>query len=140
MGIQEETRLVTLGHTHRLLSKAKTIEQVKIVRDKAKAVSVFLKERGVTLLIQNEAAELKVRTERKLGQMLTEMPKHPPGPDRLLEARDLPPKLRDLGIEQTQSHARSDDDLSNDGLQRTDIETTFGSGLTLNTHHAAGVA
>jgi hypothetical protein len=53
----------------------------------------------------NEAAEFKLRAERKAGEMLREMPKHPPGPakqDPSHDDRD-PPKLEDIGISYSQS-------------------------------------
>ena len=50
-------------------------------------------------------AEIKLRAERKLGEMLAEMEKHPPGPDPINRYHDVtePPKLSDLGITKTQS-------------------------------------
>ena len=38
--------------------------------------------------IQQAAAELKLRAERKLGEMLKEQEKHPPGPDRAHDVTD----------------------------------------------------
>ena len=50
--------------------------------------------------------EIKVRAERRAGQMLAEMPKHPagrPSVNRSHDATDLPPTLDDIGINKTQS-------------------------------------
>lgn len=65
--------------------------------------SLYARERDLGLEAQNYAAEIKIRAERKLGALLAEMPKHPPGPDRSDDVIDLPPKLADLGISKNQS-------------------------------------
>ena len=53
--------------------------------------------------VQNQAAELALRAKRRAGQLLAQIPKHPPGPDRSQAATDLPPKLEDIGVSKTDS-------------------------------------
>lgn len=55
--------------------------------------------------MKNQCAEIKIRAERKAGEMLRERKKHPPGPERKDKLHDVTylPKLEDLGIEKIQS-------------------------------------
>ena len=55
-----------------------------------------------TAEMQNQCAEIKIRAERKAGGMLMEQDLKP-GPKCLHNASNIT-KLKDLGIEQTQSH------------------------------------
>lgn len=59
-----------------LLAKVKTelpecedVEQLVEMRDKAEAMRVFLRQRDAALLSQNDAAEIKLRTERRIGEL-----------------------------------------------------------------------
>ncbi|MFC1924061.1 hypothetical protein ACFLXA_01670 [Chloroflexota bacterium] len=59
------------------------------------------------LEIQNQCAEIKLRAERRAGEILASMEKHPPGPksgDGFQDGTELPPKLSDLGIDKHDSH------------------------------------
>ncbi len=50
-------------------------------------------------------AEIKIRAEKRMGEMLIETEKHPPGPDKKDRSHDVtdPPKLKDIGITKKQS-------------------------------------
>lgn len=83
------------------LDAYRTIDEVKELRDKAEVARLYARERDLGLEAQNYAAEIKIRAERKLGELLVEMPKHPGG----LSDHSTPPpaKLADLGISRDQS-------------------------------------
>jgi hypothetical protein len=54
--------------------------------------------------MQNWCAKIKIRAERRIGELLREIDKHPGAATRLHDETALPPKLEDLGIDKTQSH------------------------------------
>ena len=54
-----------------------------------------------SLVMQNHCAEIKIRAERRAGEMLREMDLH--GGDRKSKLHDATLKLDDLGINRTQS-------------------------------------
>src|SRR5438132_14074852 len=64
---------------------------------------VYLRQAGESLEMRNWCAEIKIRAERRAGELLQEMEKHPPGPDQSEPQTDLPPRLRDLGFSKDQS-------------------------------------
>lgn len=66
------TALINIEHARKLLAQARTLHDVKDVRDKAEAMRVFMKTRVGSLEAQQHAAELKLRAERRLGEMLAE--------------------------------------------------------------------
>jgi N6-adenosine-specific RNA methylase IME4 len=57
------------------LAEATRVEDVKLVRDQAAAVRHLLREQGYARDIQEQAAELKLRAERRLGELLAALPK-----------------------------------------------------------------
>lgn len=99
-----DTALVRFEAARTALAEARSVDEVKDVRDKAEALRLYMRQAGHGLEMQNDVAEIKLRAERRAGDLLGEMEKHPPGPDRLQPATDLPPTLAELGIETTQSH------------------------------------
>lgn len=54
------------------LEKARTIPEIKVIRDQAAVIQNYLKQQNYCLSIQNDAAELKLRAERKLGTVIPE--------------------------------------------------------------------
>ena len=73
------TALTQIGIAQKALMEAKTLDDVKDIRDKAEAIRVYTKQQGGYLEAQNDAAELKIRAERKLGEMLKETVRHEGG-------------------------------------------------------------
>ena len=49
------------------------IDAVKDIRDKAQAIAAYTKQRGDSLEVQNSAAEVKLRAERRMGELLAVM-------------------------------------------------------------------
>jgi N6-adenosine-specific RNA methylase IME4 len=103
----EEVRLARIEAGLSALAEATSVPEVKQIRDKAEAIRLYFQQQVVGLEAQNKAAELKLRAERRLGELLKEMEKRDGGDAsraRLRGATELPPRLQDLGIEKTQAH------------------------------------
>ena len=66
----EDKRLIQIEKSVLALSAARSIEEVKIIRDKAEAIRILMRQQSGCLESQNTAAELKLRAERKLGHLL----------------------------------------------------------------------
>lgn len=96
--------LVRLEEASRMLAETASVDEVKKIRNIAEAARVYAQQARLGLEAQNFAAEVKIRAERRAGELLRDMPKHPPGPDRLHRVTDHPPTLDDLGIQKVQSH------------------------------------
>lgn len=99
--------LARVEHARRLLAEARTIDEVKDVRDKAEAIRQYTRTAGMTLDIQNYAAEIKVRAERKAGELLAERDR-PTGNRFTIEGDTAsrstrPPTLEEIGISRKQS-------------------------------------
>jgi hypothetical protein len=54
----------------RALAEARDVSEVKEVRDQAAAITRYLRQQRNGLEAQNQAAELKLRAERRLGELL----------------------------------------------------------------------
>lgn len=108
------TTLTVFNEAYRALMAARNIDEVKQVRDKAEALRLYLKQQGESLEMQNACAEIKIRAERRAGEILKEMPKNEgtrgqlagrdsSGPSIMEGPEDDTPTLSDLGISYAQS-------------------------------------
>jgi N6-adenosine-specific RNA methylase IME4 len=68
--------LVKWNNAKNAIAECKTIDEVKEIRDKAEALRLYAKQAGESLQMQNDIAEIKLRAERKAGELLKEIPKH----------------------------------------------------------------
>jgi len=108
---QESNTLVHLNAIATALAEAKTIEELLVIRAQAEAIRVWAKKASRSIdnarLIVNHAAEYKIRAERRLGQELARMPKHPGGRPQKTGDNMSPvsstPTLEDLDIHKKQS-------------------------------------
>lgn len=85
-----------------ILAACKDVDQVKDLRDRASAVQVWLRHQRASLHAQLDAAEIALRAERRLGQLLATTPKATgnrakPGGNKL-SPPDVP-TLAERGIE-----------------------------------------
>jgi hypothetical protein len=95
------------------LAEARRVDEVKDIRDKAAALAEYAKQAKDTELIEH-ATEIKLRAERRAGELLAEMEKNKgggepgvgragknavPSGDRIT----APPTLADLGVSKKQS-------------------------------------
>lgn len=102
-----ETQLTHFDTARREIALAKSIDEVKQIRDKAEALQHYIRQQGASLEMQNECAEIKLRAERRAGVMLTEMERHKQEdgrPEKALQDVTHNPTLDDLGISRIQSH------------------------------------
>jgi hypothetical protein len=97
------TALMAVEHACRWLAEAKSVDDVKALKDRAEAVRVYAKQRDYSLSAQNDAAEIRLRCERRLGELLKETPKQRPGDYKRLNGSTVPPSLADLGISKDDS-------------------------------------
>lgn len=97
------TGLIKYESARYALQQAVEIDEVKDIRDKAQAMAAYARQANDTKLVE-WATEIKVRAERKAGQMLAEMPKlaGARGVGKKVESHDATP-LSELGISKTQS-------------------------------------
>jgi phage N-6-adenine-methyltransferase len=58
-----------------ILAACKDVDSVKDVRDRAAAVQVWLRHQRASIQAQNDAAEIALRAERRLGELLMQQPK-----------------------------------------------------------------
>lgn len=90
------------------LQQAVEIDEVKEIRDKAEAMAAYARQAKDTEMIQ-WVTEIKVRAERKAGEMLASMEKHPGAKgvgsnQHEVRSHDVTaPKLSDLGITKNES-------------------------------------
>jgi len=71
--------IALLEQACQFLAECQDLDEVKDLRDKAEALRVFAKQQGDSQRAQNAAATIKLRAERRLGELLLEMPKDPGG-------------------------------------------------------------
>jgi len=107
------TALIRYDAARKAIASAYRVDEAKKIRDKAEAVRTYAKLAG-DLDMQNMAAEIRIRAERRAGQLLLEMEKNPgtrgegrPRKDgtkrRSASFTALPPKLDEIGISKDQS-------------------------------------
>mgnify|MGYP001588204947 CR=1 FL=1 len=68
-----DMQLIKFDTARRALAEAHSIDEVKDIRDKMEALRLYLKQQGEGLEMQNQCAEIKLRAERKAGELLGEM-------------------------------------------------------------------
>jgi len=98
---QPASGLINITQAKQLLAKADIFEAIDL-RDKAAAVAIFLKTRNESYEAQCHASEIKLRAERKAGELLAEMEKNKGG--RPKKTTDIvSPVLADIGVTTKQS-------------------------------------
>lgn len=83
------------------LARCESLADVKVIRDRSELVRKYAKDAKAGLDLQNEAAELKLRAERRAGEILSSMKLR--GGDRRSAKRELRSLLKAAGITQNQS-------------------------------------
>lgn len=103
-----DTALVRFDDDERAwLAAMDDVFAVKDYRDKAQAIVDYARKARLGLAAQNDAAERKLYAEHRLGELTTEMPKHPAGrppENRLHDVTDLPLSYAELGLDKVQVH------------------------------------
>lgn len=103
---EQPKRLAILADARRLLAEARTLPEIKAVRDKGHAAIKWAKsQRDIGTEAVNDAMELVLEAERRIGAILADTPKNKGtrlGGNAVLPPGDEP-KLSDLGISKMQS-------------------------------------
>lgn len=88
------------------LQIASNVDEVKDIRDKAEAMAAYARQAKDTELVE-WATEIKVRAERRAGQMLAEMPKQDGGHAKKItrshDSTEFPKTLAEIGISKNES-------------------------------------
>ncbi len=84
---------------------AATVEfdEVKAIRDRAEALRVYTQQIGESPALQNQIAEIRIRAERRAGELLREMPKRKGAAGGRDARSSSTTTLEDLGISKDQS-------------------------------------
>jgi hypothetical protein len=94
-------QLMQLDSISRSLSETTSLKEVKAIRDKAEAARHYAKSAALGFKIQNQAAEWKLRAERRAGQLLPDLVVY--GGNHKANSNNGKVKLKDLGIDHNQS-------------------------------------
>lgn len=106
----DSQELIQIERASQALAEARSIDDIKTIRDQAEAIRQYQKAQGASLEVQNSAAVIKLRTERRLGELLVEMEeqgvRRGRGGNQIANFHrgSLLPTLSDLGITDKQSH------------------------------------
>jgi hypothetical protein len=102
-GSQDPPRqeLALLTRAERALAEARSIEEIKNIRDQAEAVRTYARSASLGFEIQSYAAEVRLRAERKAGRLLLECKLR--GGDRRSKSCDGTVTLSELGVTKKQS-------------------------------------
>lgn len=103
--MESDNRLQKLEAANRMLAECRTVGEVKEIADKAAAATVWAKRARLGLEAQNHAAEIKIRAERRAGELLT-------------------------GLDRGKSPGRSGKKVSSDGDQSEYRQALDGCGIT----------
>ena len=103
----EAGALAQIQRARLFLAEAKDLADIRAVRDMAEAARLYARAAGLGEDAMNEAAEIKLRAERKAGEALALMKKHeggrPEKTDSRRESVSAPIRLAGLGITPKQS-------------------------------------
>jgi N6-adenosine-specific RNA methylase IME4 len=103
---QQPSMVLSVEAARELLAKSKSVDEVRDIADKAAAVAAYLRVKNASTESQNDAAEIRLRAERRLGELLSETPKakgprlkgRTVGGPLVQPPKDEPPTLADQGI------------------------------------------
>ena len=79
-GPSADGRLALLDQARHAIATAESMDEVKDIRDKAEAARKYAESASLGLEAQNYAAEVKLRAERKAGELIAQLKLH--GGDR----------------------------------------------------------
>lgn len=91
------TALIRYEAARTALAEAHRVDEVKDIRDKAEAMAAYARQAKDSELIQY-ATEIKVRAERRCGELLQTVEKNRGAATPSDDTRASPPTLRDMGL------------------------------------------
>src|SRR5262245_50404124 len=92
---------IFLDQAGQAVAEARSLDEIKTIRDKAEAVRKYAQSASLGLDVQNRAAEVKLRAERQAGALLAQLMLR--GGDRRSKVHRDRLKLGDLGLTANQS-------------------------------------
>jgi N6-adenosine-specific RNA methylase IME4 len=102
-----EERLTNFDKARAALAKAKTVDELLNIKDSARRLRRYLKQSRESLEMQNQAAAIGVRAERRAGEMLRDGERARAGDNQYTRAGSntllLPPTLEEIGIKKIDS-------------------------------------
>jgi DNA N-6-adenine-methyltransferase (Dam) len=108
--VNETTSLATIAAATRMLADARTLEDVRFVRDFAEALRTYARAHDLGVEAMNYATEIKLRAERRAGELLIAMAtsgerrtRDDGLSEQVSEGATPAPSLTDLGISRDQS-------------------------------------
>jgi len=121
-----ERSVVNLDQLKRDIATARSIQELKEIRDKVEALLEYGKKHGWLFDDRHNAAEAILRCERAMGELLKEMPKNEGAKGlgkqygvRSHHGTALPPKLEDIGITKNESsRCQTIDDLPEETFEQ----------------------
>ncbi|MEM9194320.1 MAG: DNA N-6-adenine-methyltransferase [Myxococcota bacterium] len=96
--VDSSTGLLDIERARDFLAKCRNLDDVREIRDRAKAVEAYQRSRRASLEAQQDAAEIALRAERRLGEMCAEITVR--GQPKEMSTRTT---LPELGISRDQS-------------------------------------
>jgi hypothetical protein len=97
--------LIALDRARQWLVSAGSIEEVNELRARAEAVRIYTRQAELGKEAENAAAEIRLRAERRVGELLQQMPRNVGGRPRETGRDDRPVSLRRLGVSKDESSA-----------------------------------
>jgi 16S rRNA G966 N2-methylase RsmD len=85
------------------LARCQDLDEVKKIRDKAEAMRLYAKQQARSQQAMNAAAVIKLRAERRMGELLAESPKRNGARDGKTGSHVATPLLKDIGISKSMS-------------------------------------
>ena len=100
------TSLANISKARRALESAASLDDILKIRDQAKTLETLIKTRHESLEAQNQAAEIKVRAERKAGELISKMEKGKTGPkdNYQTEKQFKSDQLEAIGVSNAQAY------------------------------------
>ena len=103
VAVRQPGPMIHFDNARREIELARTVDEVKTIRDRAEAMRLYCKQARHSLEMQNKCAEIKLRAERRAGVLLSETEKNPGGQaehELYLSQKGTGriPKLSELGI------------------------------------------
>jgi hypothetical protein len=95
--------IILLEQAAGYLAECQDLDEVRSIRDRAEAIRLYQRKAGDSLRAQNAAAEIKIRAERRMGELLKETPKQGPGEYQRSHDGTVAPRLADIGITKNES-------------------------------------
>lgn len=103
----ESVALVRFDRMCQAIAEAKSVDEVKAIHDKAVAAQAYARQAKMGLEAQNDVAEIRLRAERRAGELLKELKRNPGARTDLTSlqpATRFEQQIAEIGIEKTAAH------------------------------------